>query len=178
VKDRKRALVAREEAFDEENVKMHVEVQRAAKALHESDRTRATLARSVGATHEPFDLAEEDAIDRGDDGGILRGERTKIEGQGEYPLADRQVRKDAVDDVRAGVGHDAAGTRWTDAALLAGEGDDAVVAAKAEEAVLGYPALQVGLERVTHVAGEWTFATSTATASGGPPAAAAETPQA
>ena len=50
-------------------------------------------------------------------------------GQREHPLPDRNLGKHPVDEVGVGVGHAAAATRRTEAATLAREGHEPVVAA-------------------------------------------------
>ena len=78
-------------------------------------------------------------------------------GYGQHPLAHRQGWEDVIDPVGGGLGHAPGVARGADAAALAGEGHEEIVAALATacagEAIGQDAALQVASEFALHIAG-------------------------
>ncbi len=142
-----------------DDMKMDVQVERAAEALHERD--GAALAGDLAplAGLPPLqgdDFFDEQAAGGEKGGGVPGDEKPEREGQREDPLSHGHVGENAVDEVRRRVCHAPAAAARAQASVLAREGDEAVFAAgvamQAHEAVFEQATAQVLVEFVHDVA--------------------------
>jgi hypothetical protein len=102
------------------------------------------------------DRSDEDAAKRAGDVAVECGELSQLGREREHPLAHRDGREDAIDDVSGGVRHAAGSAARTETATLATEGDEqisaAVVAMESQEAVCEDAAREIAAERLLNVA--------------------------
>ncbi len=124
-----RFTVEREDAVDPDDVQVGIQIQAASESLDAGDgagsRGRDARATDIVGGHD----FEEDASDCRQHVGTECHEAPKLEGKGQDPLAHRNVRYHAVDQVSRRVAHSTSGTTRTDAAIFAREGDQKIVAA-------------------------------------------------
>ena len=143
-------------AVERERVEVQVQVQCRAEALEEGDGAALLGAQAPVSPHAPPQLCEERAEKRAKhlarELRVVRAAVAKWIGEREHPLPDRHHGKDAIDEMRSGVGHPAAATGRAEAAPLAREGHEAIVAAvvavQAKKAVGEDAAAQEGAEIV------------------------------
>lgn len=129
---RRERLLAREHAVPHQRMEMEVQVQRATQALREHDGARSATSDACarGALAQPSEQrAHEDAADRRTQLRVEGQEVADSKGEREHPLPDRDVRQHVVAQVRGGVGHAPSAARRAEAAPLAREGDQLVLAA-------------------------------------------------
>jgi hypothetical protein len=125
--------VAAEDAVEEDGVKMNVQVQAAAEALHKRDRPTLPLLGALAPGAGPIareDHLDKDAGDSREHVGLERREQAQLVGQREHELTHGHVGQDAIDQVGGGVGHAPAGAARAEAAALAREGHEQVAAAR------------------------------------------------
>lgn len=148
------ALVAGEDAVEKDGVEVNIEVQTAAEALDQRDgsgRAAFDAVELLGArpvrSERDFD---EDAAERGENVRLERGEPAELMRERQDELADRDVGEDSIDEVGTGVGHSPTRAARADAAGLAAEGDEEIVAARiavaSKKAVGEDSAAEVGAE--------------------------------
>lgn len=153
VEDEATGVVARVQTVQEARVKVDVQIQAGAKALHEGDGTQphAVDVCDPGPRRRraivSVDRGGEESRERAQHLRIERSESAQFEREREHPLAHRHSGENAVDQVRRRVGHAPARAARTGAAKLAREGGDEIViarvASRAKEAVREDPAAQV-----------------------------------
>jgi hypothetical protein len=142
-------------------VEVDVEVQSAAKALHEDNGSAGWLhgAQHAGAAALALEhLGEEDLQRPRDQRRVSRQEEAGPPRQRQHPLAHGHAGDHVVEPVHRRALHAASGTRGAEAAALAREGHQELVsaggAAHAGEAEGQDPAAQVALELRRQVAGQ------------------------
>ncbi len=112
-------------------MEVNVEVQ-TSEALNEIYRAALRVLDPVapGARAVPGeDRLDEDARERRQHVGLERGEPAKLVGQREHVLPHGHVRQDSIDQVRRDVCHASTAAARADAAAVAREGDEQIVAA-------------------------------------------------
>jgi hypothetical protein len=134
-------------------MEMDIEVQRAAKTLDESDRPRACAADTLPAgaqTVSGKDGAQGEVERPSDQLRVAREEESRPARQRKDPLARRDAREDAVDQVSGRPLHPPRRARWANSAALTRECDERLVAtrgaAHAGEAVDENATAQIALE--------------------------------
>jgi hypothetical protein len=135
-------------------VEVQVQVERRAEALNEGDGAALLGAHAPVSPNASPQLSEERAQEGAEhfarELAIVRAAVAKRVRKCEHPLADRHRGEHAVDEVRRGVGHAATATRRAEAAALARERHEAVVATvvavQAQEAVGEDAAAQEGAD--------------------------------
>ena len=145
-------------------MQVHVEVERASEALYHGHRARPGTAgaRQVGSPDQiGLDGAEnyrETARERLGLGCKQKPERVR---EAEYPPADRYVREYVIDEMRRRLDHASSTAARAEAAALAGEGDQVLVAAAValhtNEAVFQATARQIVLELALDEPGRRSF---------------------
>ena len=112
-------------AVEEARVEVNVQIQARTKALNEGDRARAGChavsdASALCRASIPLpDRVGEDPRERGEHLRVERGERAKLEREGEHPLTDGDLREHPVDESRCFVRHPPARATRAHSALLA-----------------------------------------------------------
>jgi hypothetical protein len=147
------------DAIGDEGVPVGIEPQAVAEALRKRDRaavnaglwSETQLARG-GAAEKGKDLVEEDAEDEGEDLAVIGEQVAEGRRKGDDPHADGEGRKDGVGEEGRGVVHASGRAGRTEAAALAGPGDQPLLVARAAPdpggAMLGHAATQEALELV------------------------------
>jgi hypothetical protein len=128
----KEAAVGRKDAIQHQRMDVHVQVQRAAEPLNDGHGT-AAAAHHTGvpgpttqkAEHHP----ERDADNRPTEMVVPRQLIAQPIGQTQDPLSDRYIGQHVIDQVRGTLRHAASATRCTEAASLARERHQPIVAA-------------------------------------------------
>jgi hypothetical protein len=142
-----------------DDVPMNVQIEARSEALAERDGRAfgALEAEGLSLLALPaLDLLDEDATDRRERVWLCSEQEPELKWNGQDPLPQRHVGSDdIIHQVRGGVRHASGVARWTDAAELAREGQEQVVAAGLAdgtgEAVRMQAALEVAPELVLHV---------------------------
>ncbi len=105
-------------------MKVHVQVQRATKALNDRHRAgeAASVARCLGSLSvEALQCARVDREHRAAEM-VIRGKPiAKLEGKAQSPLPHRGPRKHVVNEMRSALGHPTAAAAWAKAPTFAGE---------------------------------------------------------
>lgn len=124
---------------EEQDVEVHVQVQRRTEALHHRHAPCPAAARVLAV--EALHRAHQHAQGWVDELRPPRQQQPVAHRHGQDPLADADVRQDAIDEVGGSLAHPASPAPRAEAASLAGHGDHpvhpTVVAPQPEEAVLG-----------------------------------------
>jgi len=123
-------------AVEEARVEVNIQVQARTEALNEGDRARsrgraASGASVLGPASIPLTNGlGEDPRECGEHLRVERGERAKLEREGEHPLAHGDCWEDSIDESRGLVRHPAPRATRAHRALLTGEGDKELVIAR------------------------------------------------
>jgi len=157
----KRAVrLAHEDPVDRQRVEVHVQVQRAAKALDDGDRTgtAASVTRYLGSLSvEALQCTRVDREHRAAEAVIPGKPIAKLEGKAQHPLTNWDTWKHVVDEVRCALGHPAAAAAWAEASPLAGERDQPIGTAartpKAGKAMRKHAAAGESLKLALHEQG-------------------------
>jgi hypothetical protein len=120
-----------EDTVHAERVQMWMDVHGAAEQLRAADRARLCPDDAGEALDKARDLFAEDPVDGAEHRGLRRRESPQLPWQRENPLADGDVGQDAIDDVRRQVAHPSPAAARTQAAVLARQGDEHIVATAA-----------------------------------------------
>ena len=147
-------------------MEMQVQVQRRAEALEESDRAALLGAHAPVPPNAPPQLREERAQEGAEhfarELAVVSAAVAKRVREREHPLPDRHRGEHAEGEVRRGVRHATAAAGGAEAAALARERHEAIVAAlvaaEAQEAVGGDAATQEGAELLLDEIRRWTLA--------------------
>ena len=138
-------------------MEVHVQVERAAKALDDGDRTGAAVAmtRCLGSLSvEAPQGTRVDRKHRATERVIPGKSIAKLEGKAQYPLSNRGAGEHAVGEMRRTLGHPAATATRAKASTLAGERDQAISAAartpKPGKAVREHAAANESLKLALH----------------------------
>ena len=148
-----------EEAVEDDEVEVEVGIEGGAEAVQEGDGAQLGVrpGAGAGAAERGADGAEQDAEHGAGERGVAGQEGAQALRHGEHPLADGHWGQDVVGQVGGDLDHAAGVAGGTDAATLAGEGDQALgragVAADAGKTVRENAAAQVGAEVVLDPAG-------------------------
>jgi hypothetical protein len=141
-----------EDAVEDDEVEVGMQVQRGAEAVQEADGSELRIGGRIGtgATEGGPGGPEEDAEDGACNIRVVMQEGTQALGEGQHPLANGEVGQDGIGEVGGEIGHAPGVAGGADPAALAGEGDEALVAtvlaAGAGEAVGEDAATEVGEE--------------------------------
>lgn len=121
------------DAVERQRVEVDVQIERRAEALDEADGAALLRANAPLPPRAPAQLREqgpdEGAQHLAREPRVVGAAVTEWVGQREHPLTDRHLRQHAIDEVSRRICHATPATRRTEAAALAREGDEAVVAA-------------------------------------------------
>jgi len=121
----KRAIpLSHEHPVDRQRVEVHVQVQRATKALDDRDRTSAAVAMTRCAGSLSVEALQGTRVDRehrAAEAVVPSKPIAKLEGKAQYPLSNRGPREHVVDEMRRALGHPAAAAARAEAAAFAGE---------------------------------------------------------
>ena len=141
------------DAVERQEMKVNVEVRGAAEMLNGRDRAGGSVL--VGARRRAQGLGEfleEQRQQLRLHVSIPREAMVQVEGHRQHPLSQRKPGQDRVDEMRRGLCGTPASAAWTEAALLAGEGDERILAAgiavNAHEALREDAAVPVAAERL------------------------------
>ena len=115
--------ILRVDAIEHERMKMHVEIQGIAEALHEGDGAALRVAAASAQPRPPSQRAEhgahEEAEHRTRERAVVGQAVAQREGQREHPLPNRRRRKDVIDQMRRRVRHAPPAARRTEPTPLA-----------------------------------------------------------
>jgi len=121
----KRAVrLSHEDPVDRQRVEVHVQVQRAAKALDDGDRTgtAASVTRYLGSLSvEALQCTRVDREHRAAEAVIPGKPIAKLERKAQHPLSNWGSREHVVDEMGCALGHPAASAARAEAATFAGE---------------------------------------------------------
>jgi len=126
-------VIAGVDTVEHERVDVHVEIERAAEALHDRHRAEAATWDAAAArarTEPPADRAQEHSDDGATERVVPGDEIPQPGRQGQHPLPDGHGWQDAFDQMRGALGHPPAAATRAQTASLAGEGDEAIEAAR------------------------------------------------
>lgn len=150
-------VVRRVHPVQPQHVEMHVEIERAAEALDQRDRTAARVgpldARLIRqpAADDPL----HDAQHRADHLRLAGEQQAQGKRNAQHPLPHRPRAEHLFHQVPRTLGHAPRAATRTEPAMLAGERHQplgmALLAHHPQEAVLQYPTVQVRLELLAHV---------------------------
>ncbi len=149
-------------AVEHHDVKVHIEVEARAEALHERDGAGLRLAAGDAmCAVSPEHGLDEDAHQRGKHVGLEGREATQLERQREDPLTNGHRGQHPVDQVCCGARHAPCRAAWANASTLAREGHEQIVAAAvamaAHESVGKDAAAQVPAKLLLDVVGQGPF---------------------
>jgi hypothetical protein len=147
------AAAVREDAVRNGDVVVDVQVQASAETLGKADRAAASTQNTgeSGLLALPAEnLAHEDAPDGRERSVVFREKQPELEWNAQHPLAERNVWKDAIDEVSGGSTHASRVARGANSPPLAREGDEELFAtlpaASPEEAMRVDAACEVGVQ--------------------------------
>ncbi len=112
-------------------MEVEVQVERAPEALHEVHRSTAAIddpSVSRSAAEPSEERPQEDPAYETTQGGVIGEQEADPVREGEHPLAHADRGQDAIGQVRGRLGHAPAAAGGTEAAALAGEGHQGVLA--------------------------------------------------
>jgi hypothetical protein len=152
---------AREDALEQQRVKMDVQLEATAKPLDRGDRATAAVTNSTAPPAPALEAEKRTRVD-GEHGAtedVIPGEAiAERVRQGEHPLADGDVGQDVLDELRGAGSHPPAAATRTEAPSLAGERHErfgvAADALKPREAAAPDPAVEEGAELLLEKARE------------------------
>ena len=113
-------------------MEVHVQVERAAKALDDGDRTGAAVAMTRCLGSLSVEAQQGTRVDRKHRAAerMIPGQPiAKLEGKAQHPLPNRRAREHVVDEMRRTLGHPASAATRAEASTLAGERDQTIGAA-------------------------------------------------
>jgi hypothetical protein len=152
--------LSNEDSIERECVKVHVQVEGAAKALDDGDRPGAAVAVARGLGSLPLETVQCTRVDRKHRAAerMILGELiAKLEGKAQDPLSNRYAWEHVVDEMGRTLGHAAASAAWAKAATLAGKRNQAISAAartpKAGKAMREHAAANESLKLTLHEQG-------------------------
>jgi hypothetical protein len=126
----KRAVgLSNEDPIDHQSMKVHVQVERTAKALDDGHTPRAAVevTRYLGSLSVEADQSTRVDRKHGAAEGVIPGESiAKLEGKAQHPLTNRRSRENVVDEMRRTLGHPAAAAARAEASTLAGKRDQTI----------------------------------------------------
>ena len=146
---RERGVLLVVRAVEEDHVKVWIEPQVRGRSLHDGDRAGLGAGRCASGVEGVHGL-DEDARQGAEQRAVVREPAPPRKGKRQHPLAERRLRKHALDQVGRRRAHAPAEARGAESAALAGEGDEAALvagaAAEAREAAAEQAAIEVRLE--------------------------------